>query len=295
MCTLEKRGSLFILTLMGNDEHRLNPTLIDAIKAALHQIRSDFSTTTTPSALITTAHGKFFSNGYDLAWAKTSDPASPTTDRLLLMSSKFRSLINDFISLPMPTIAAVSGHASAAGFILALCHDYVLMRKDRGFLYMSELDIGFKIPAWFMALVRCKIGSPMSRRDVVLRAAKLTAVAAAEKGIIDSAHDSAEETVKAAVRLGEELVGRKWDGHVYAQHRRVLFADVLGAIEFDETVEDVSYATKACLGALKLSSFWRFDAKTLFGDKVKLFGAPFSAGECRFSAVIRCNTGVLKK
>uniref|UniRef100_A0A5B7AIG1 Delta(3)-Delta(2)-enoyl-CoA isomerase n=1 Tax=Davidia involucrata TaxID=16924 RepID=A0A5B7AIG1_DAVIN len=245
MCTLEKRGSLFILTLMGNDEHRLNPTLIDAIKAALHQIRSDFSTTTTPSALITTAHGKFFSNGYDLAWAKTSDPASPTTDRLLLMSSKFRSLINDFISLPMPTIAAVSGHASAAGFILALCHDYVLMRKDRGFLYMSELDIGFKLPDWFMTFLRCKIGSPMAWRDVVLRATKLTAEMAAEKGIIDSAHASVEETIKAALRLGEELVGRKWDGHVYAQNRKIMLADVLAATGFDETVEDASHVSKA--------------------------------------------------
>ncbi|KAA8539439.1 hypothetical protein F0562_026131 [Nyssa sinensis] len=238
MCTLEKRGSLFILKLTGDDEHRLNPTLIDAIKAALHQIRSESSTT--PSALITTAHGKFFSNGYDLAWAKTSGHAATTPNRLLHMSSKFRSLINDLISLPVPTIAAVSGHASAAGFILALCHDYVLMRKDRGFLYMSEVDIGLKMPAWFMPVLRCKIGSPTAWRDVVLRAEKLTAEVAVEKGIIDSAHASVEETMKAALRLGEELVSRKWDGHVYAQNRKVVLADVLGAIDLDETVENAS-------------------------------------------------------
>ncbi|KAA8534235.1 hypothetical protein F0562_031752 [Nyssa sinensis] len=243
MCTLEKRGSLFILTLTGNDEHRLNPTLIDAIKAALLRVRSKSSTA--PSALIITAQGKFFSNGYDLAWANTSGPAATTVDRLQLMSFKLRSLVNDLISFPMPTIAAISGHASAAGFVLALCHDYILMRKDRGFLYMSELDIGFKIPAWFMALARCKIGSPMALRDVIQRATKFTAEVAAEKGIIDSAHDSAEETMKAAVRLGEELVWRKWDGHVYAQNRMVVFADVLVAIGFDETVENASHVTKA--------------------------------------------------
>ena len=147
MCTLEKRGNLFILTLTSEDEHRLNPTRIDAIRSALHRIRSD-TTSLSGSVLITTAHGKFFSNGYDLAWAGSS------LDKIRLMSSKLRALVGDLISFPMPTIAAVTGHACAAGFILALSHDYIVMRKDRGFLYMSEMNIGLKIPAWFMSVIR---------------------------------------------------------------------------------------------------------------------------------------------
>ncbi|KAG6401815.1 hypothetical protein SASPL_138682 [Salvia splendens] len=73
-------------------------------------------------ALITTAQGKFFSNGYDQAWA-LSEPARPK-----IISKKLRLLVED--SLPMPTIAAVNGHASATGFILALSHDYLLMRRQ---------------------------------------------------------------------------------------------------------------------------------------------------------------------
>ncbi|PWA36152.1 Crotonase superfamily [Artemisia annua] len=230
MCSLEKQGNIFILTLTGDNEHRLNPTLLDSITATLHRIRSE---TTAPSALITTAHGKFFSNGYDLAWGQ-SDP-----DRNILMSKKLRLLIETLISFPMPTIAAVTGHASAAGFILAQAHDYVMMRKDRGYLYMSEMDIKLVIPNWFVKVLKCKIGNPSVLRDVVLRCDKVTADVAVAKGIIYSAHDSAEETVKAAVGLGEELAMRNWDGHVYTCNRKVLFADVLGALDFDETVEDV--------------------------------------------------------
>jgi enoyl-CoA hydratase/carnithine racemase len=146
------------------------------------------------------------------------------------MGSKFDSLVADLISLPMPTIAAVSGHASASGFMLALSHDYVLMRKDRGFLYMSEVDISLVIPAWFIALIECKIGDPLARRDVVLKGAKVTAKEAVEKRIIDSAHDGPAETVSAAIRLGEQLVGRGWNGHVYAQIRMKLLARVLDEI-----------------------------------------------------------------
>ncbi|XP_002528449.2 enoyl-CoA delta isomerase 1, peroxisomal [Ricinus communis] len=229
MCTLEKRGNIYILTLIGTNEHRLNPNLLNSLESALRRLKSEPASPS--SVLITTAHGKFFSNGYDLAWTQSSK------SRRQLLSSKFRSLISSLIALPMPTIAAVTGHASAAGFILAISHDFVLMRKDRGFLYMSEVDIGLVIPEWFNAILKCKIGDYNVRRDVVLIAEKLTAKVALEKRIIHSAHDSAESTVDAAVVLAEELIKRKRNGHVYGNNRLVVLSEVLDKIGFDESVE----------------------------------------------------------
>ncbi|CAK7325651.1 unnamed protein product [Dovyalis caffra] len=234
MCTLEKRGNIFILTLTGNDEHRLNPTLLDSIRSALHRLRSE---PTSPSTvLITTAHGKYFSNGYDLSWARSTTSQSTTLSRYKMMSSKLREVASDLVSLPMPTIAAITGHASAGGMVFALCHDYMIMRRDRGFLYMSELDIGLVVPAWFMTLIECKIGDARVRRDILLKAAKWTAEMAVEKGIVDMACGSAEETVEAAIGLGEELFKRKWDGQVYAKNRMVVLGEVLDTLVSDETV-----------------------------------------------------------
>ncbi|XP_068645014.1 enoyl-CoA delta isomerase 2, peroxisomal-like [Aristolochia californica] len=216
MCTLEKRGRVFVLTLTGDDEHRLGPSRIDKISAALQHVRAS---STPGSVLVTTAEGKFFSNGFDLDWAR----ASGLTDRELdqRMGNPFeRHIMAELLSLPIPTIAAVTGHAAAAGFVLALCHDYVFMRKDRGFLYMSELDISLPFPDSFMALMRDKIGNSAARRNVVLRAAKIKATEAAAMGIIEAACESAEETVKAAMRLAEELVGKKWDGDIYGSIRK---------------------------------------------------------------------------
>ncbi|XP_027353055.1 enoyl-CoA delta isomerase 1, peroxisomal [Abrus precatorius] len=222
MCTLEKRGNIFILTLTGDDEHRLNPTLLNSIQSSLRRLRQE---ATASSVLITTAHGKFFSNGYDVAWAQSC------TDRMILMDSLLRSIVSDLLSLPMPTIAAVTGHASAAGYTLALAHDYVLMRSDRGFLYMSELDINFVIPSWFVAIIDAKVGSPAARRQIVMQAAKLTAKEALRLGVIDSAHDTADQTVEAALALGADLVKRGWDGHVYAKNRKRFLGRVIQAVE----------------------------------------------------------------
>ncbi|KAH1034763.1 hypothetical protein GYH30_054947 [Glycine max] len=136
MCTLKKRGNIFILTLTGEGEHRLNPTLLDSIQSSLHRVPQE---ATASSALVTTVHDKFFSNAYDIAWAQSSDEVK---ERMILMDSLLHS----------PTIAAVIGHASAASYTLAFAFTHVLLCSDRGFLYMSELDINLVVPTWFMAL-----------------------------------------------------------------------------------------------------------------------------------------------
>ncbi|KAG9138826.1 hypothetical protein Leryth_007464 [Lithospermum erythrorhizon] len=144
---------------------------------------------------------------------------------------KLRSVVHDVLTLPMPTIAAVTGHASAGGMALVLCHDYVIMRRDRGFLYMSEMDIGMIIPSWFVCLIKSKVGSPKGWREVVMVAAKVTAERGVELGIVDKAVDGAAETVEAAVEMAEKLITRKWDGHVYADNRKVVFAEVLRSLD----------------------------------------------------------------
>ncbi|XP_010274428.1 PREDICTED: enoyl-CoA delta isomerase 2, peroxisomal-like [Nelumbo nucifera] len=222
MCTLEKRGNIFLLTLVGDDEHRLSPNLIGEIGSALSQVRAE---ATRGSVLVTTGQGKFFSNGFDLAWAESAG-SNGLLHRLRHMIDSLKLIVAELLSLPMPTIAAVSGHAAAAGFVLALSHDYILMRKDRGVLYMSELDIGLTLPDYFMALLREKIQSPMARRDVVLQAAKVKAEAAVKMGIIDSAHDSAAEALEAALRMGEKLAARNWDGGIYADIRKSSFPEL---------------------------------------------------------------------
>ncbi|CAN6446269.1 unnamed protein product [Victoria cruziana] len=235
MCSLEKRGRIWILELGGDEEHRLSPHVLDSINAAIDRVRSESSS---GSALVTTSTGKFFSNGFDLAWAR-SGPASPTSadDRLKFMVEKHRSIITSLVSLPIPTIAAVTGHAAAGGFMLALAHDYIVMRRDRGFLYMSELDIGMTFTEYMMALIRAKSPSPAVLRDIVLRSRRFTAGEALDAGIIQASAADSGEAVAEAVRLAEDLAGRGWDGKTYASIRMSAFpelAESLGLVSSRE-------------------------------------------------------------
>lgn len=85
---------------------------------------------------------------------------------------------------------------------------------------MSELDIGMRIPRWFMAVVRSKIGMPTARKVVVLAAAKVGAEMGRDIGVVDAVFDGAEGTGAGAVEMTEEMVERGWDGEVYGEIRK---------------------------------------------------------------------------
>lgn len=228
MCTLEKRGDLFMLTLTGEDEHKFHPDTIASILSLLEQAKSQ---STRGSVLITTGHGKFFSNGFDLAWAQSSGSESGAINRMHQMVESFKPVIAALFDLPMPTIAALNGHAAASGLMFALSHDYVYMRKDRGVLYMSEVDLGLPIPDYFAAMFVAKIGTSIARRELLLSGKKLRGEEAVALGIVDSAaHDSAEGVVEATVSLGESLAANKWKGEVYASIRKSLYPEVCGML-----------------------------------------------------------------
>ncbi|PWA19137.1 indole-3-butyric acid response 10 [Artemisia annua] len=229
MCTLQKRNNIFTLTLTGPTDHRLNPTLISSIRSLLAEAKSQ---ATPGSVLVTAAEGRFFSNGFDLAWANKNSGGSGAEAVNLLrhMVELFKDLVADLVNFPMPTIAAVTGHAAAAGMMLAISHDYVIMKKDKAVFYMSEVDIGMTLPDYFTAVMRAKVARPEVRRDVLMRAMKVKGEEALAKGLVYEVYDSVEEVVEASVRLGEEMGKRKWDGEVYAEIRKSLYPELIGML-----------------------------------------------------------------
>eukprot|EP01018_Ginkgo_biloba_P037999 Gb_12044 [translate_table: standard] len=228
MCSLEKRGTVFVLTLLGGGEHRLSPDYIDSIISALAHVNERSQEA---SALITTNEGKFFSNGLDLDWVNSnSSPLHDKEARFRHLSCKFRELLAAFLNLKMPSIAAVRGHAVAGGFILALAHDYRFMRKDRGFMYMSEVDVDIVIPSDVMSIIRSKI-NPSVLTEVVLGGRKYTAEMGLKEGFVDSAHNNSAETLDAAISAAEQFGRRAWNKDVYLALRHATFPQVVDEFE----------------------------------------------------------------
>jgi enoyl-CoA hydratase/carnithine racemase len=61
------------------------------------------------------------------------------------------------LTLPVPTAAAVVGHAFGAGAMLAVAHDFRVMRADRGFFCLPEVDIRIPFTPGMAALIQAKL------------------------------------------------------------------------------------------------------------------------------------------
>jgi enoyl-CoA hydratase/carnithine racemase len=149
---LKRQDDIFTLT-MNAGENRWNTGMVRKFARAL----DDVEASTGAAALITRASDeKFFSNGLDLAWY--SAPADyPEGGDTRVFAAEFMALMGRIITLPVPTVCAINGHAFGAGFMLALCHDVRIMRADRGYLCANEIQLGMAIPTAELALFRHKL------------------------------------------------------------------------------------------------------------------------------------------
>ena len=210
MIDLERHDDVFVLTMTA-DENRWNTTFGRAFDEALDEVEASEG----PAALVTTsAHEKFFSNGLDLDWVM--DPAAhPEGGDRAVFGDEFMRVQGRLITLSVPTVAAVGGHAFGAGFMNALCHDVRIMREDRGYMCANELEIGMTIPVPEIALFRHKIPASAFHETVIL-ARRWTAPAAVEAGFVEQAvpHDKVLETAIARAaslaHLGANRANMAW-------------------------------------------------------------------------------------
>lgn len=225
MCSLRKHGDkVYVLELEGSaadDEHRLSPSTLTQLLGHLETV----NTAADAGALVVTNQGKFFCNGLDLTWLQ-QDPAA----RGPALYKQFEELLVALMSVRVPTVGAICGHAAAGGLIVAMALDHRFMRADRGFLYSSAIDIGVAIPPGSLALLQSKV-APRVYKDAVLKCVKYTGDMAVREGMVDVVCEDAGATLREAVKEAEALAARNWDKDVYVAMRRAMYPGVLAGLQ----------------------------------------------------------------
>jgi len=198
MITLDRIGDVFTLT-MNAGENRWNTTFVNALDDALNEVEAS----TGPAALVTlSSSDKFFSNGLDLDWVSNPE-AHPNGGDHSVFGGQFMAMMGRLITFPMPTHAAINGHAFGAGFMSALCHDIRFMRGDRGFICANEMQLGMRIPNPELALFRHKLPMNVFFETVQL-ARRWTGPDALQAGIVQQL-ESLDQLQQAAIEKAQSL------------------------------------------------------------------------------------------
>jgi enoyl-CoA hydratase/carnithine racemase len=195
MPTLTRTGDVFVLDI-GDTENRFHPDWLAAFGTALDEVEKAEG----PKALVTSATGKFWSNGLDLDWLGQHG------DQFQSYAASVQSLLARVLELPVPTVAALQGHVFAAGAMLSLCHDFRVMRADRGFFCLPEVDIHIPFTPGMSALIQSRL-TPQVAHEAMTTGRRYGGVDAAAAGIVDAtAADGA--VLDAAVERAAALAGK---------------------------------------------------------------------------------------
>jgi enoyl-CoA hydratase/carnithine racemase len=104
---------------------------------------------------------------------------------MLATRDRARRLLARLVVFPVPTAAAINGHAFGMGALLALAHDHRVMRDDRGWFCFPEVDLGLRLDPFLLGLVQARL-VPAAAQEAILTGRRYTGPDAASAGIVNA-------------------------------------------------------------------------------------------------------------
>lgn len=204
----EETEGVVVLTL---DRPPVNALDLDTVLAL--EDRFNALAESPPAALVLTGEGGAFCAGVDTR-AFASASREDRARRVLAISR----MVTALYALPMPTVAAVNGHAIGGGFVLALACDARICALDQTIrLGLTEARAGVPFPAGPIEVMKAELAPDLLRR-LTLTGAVLSPEELRLAGPIDSLVE-AGSLLAAACALGREMASQTAFGLVKAQLR----------------------------------------------------------------------------
>ncbi|WP_460442814.1 enoyl-CoA hydratase/isomerase family protein [Amycolatopsis stemonae] len=196
---------------LGDDENRFSPDWLQRVHSTLDEVTD---------VLVTTGGGKFYSNGLDLEWLLANG------DKASEYVAEVQELFARVLTLPVPTVAAINGHAFGAGAMLAMAHDFRVMRADRGYFCFPEADINIPFTPGMAALIQGKL-TPSAAIASMTTGRRFGGADALAFGLVDEVAAEPDLVTVAAERV-EALAGK--DRGTLGAIKATMFAPAVAAL-----------------------------------------------------------------
>lgn len=224
--TLDTDGSACTLTMTNGGV--FNPDSLAEFNAALDKVLVD---ETSPLLLIT-GEDKNFSQGLDLEYLMSAPEGAMAFVRDCMLA------VARLLAYPLPVVSLVNGHAFGLGAMITLASDYKVMREDRGYFCLPEIDLGMTLTHRMNALV-CGKMSGNTLRDVLQTGLRLSGPEACDRGIVDRAAPL-EDLRSIGLELAQPMCGK--NRQALSGLKRGINLDILAVIESDDPDETISGA-----------------------------------------------------
>jgi enoyl-CoA hydratase/carnithine racemase len=156
LISIEYHNKVAVLKLNRGITNAINLQLVNELAENLGSVRDN---TDVRSLVLGSSNDKFFAIGFDIPQL-----FELTKEDFTLFYQSFNRVCIDLYTLPKPTIAAITGHATAGGCILALCCDYRFIAEGRKLMGLNEIKLGVPVPYPADCILRQIVGTPGARK-----------------------------------------------------------------------------------------------------------------------------------
>lgn len=165
-------------TFDNNGYNAISPEVLDG----LHEVIACANADDGVKGIILTGQGRIFSSGYELG----TFISFRDTDECLAWSETREAAMYDLFTCRKPVVAAINGHAMAAGLIVAMAADYrIAVHNPRIRIGMPEINIGIPLSNAEAEIMKFGLGSDKNYRDLLFSGNQFSPEVALQKGIMD--------------------------------------------------------------------------------------------------------------
>ncbi len=217
-----KNEDVAILTFT-NGENRQNLVFSQTFNVMLDEIIVDAQV---KALILTSSDEKNFSQGIDVEWIMNKLQANdrqPVNDFILGMNEVFKKLL----TMPIPTIAAINGHAFGNGSILSCACDFRFMRSDKGFFCFPEVNLGIPFRNGMNAFLKKAV--PMYKLvEMQLTGNRYTAPELEAHHIIVKACADREELMAVSLAFAKTFEKNR---EIFGEIKKRLYKEIVVAID----------------------------------------------------------------
>lgn len=142
---------------------------------------------------------------------------------------EFFALCSTLARLPIPIVAAITGHSPAGGAVLALFCDYRVMAQGPYRIGLNEVQVGLIVPDSIQHALRRVVGTYRAER-LLISGAMIESEQALAYGFVDELTAAEQVTTRALHWLGELLA---LPSHAMLTTRALARADLIAAVDPD--------------------------------------------------------------
>lgn len=189
--TVSVDDGVALVTMDDGGHNTFTPERFEQLTAVLDDAGDDVT------AFVLTGREGMLSAGLDLKYMQSA--GRDGVRRLLVL---FGQTLMRWWTEPRPTVCAATGHAIAAGTMMAMACDHAVAADGDFWWGLTETQINFAMPAFGLTLARHNVRADRVD-DLVLPGARIPAAEAVEVGYADQLAPPAEVLDRATARARE--------------------------------------------------------------------------------------------